>query len=181
MSHESLAEQRRKLAELLDKNMGTHVDFPLKGIVFRDIFPVLYQPQLVALITDYFAAAIPAGARVDAVVGLDARGFLLGILLAQKLQTKFVPVRKAGKLPGQVHRSEYTKEYGMDVFEMQVEALGPGENVVLVDDLIATGGSLKCARELVNMSGATILTALTVMDIGICPDSEALAHSIIKT
>ncbi|KAF8897459.1 phosphoribosyltransferase-like protein [Infundibulicybe gibba] len=158
--------------EYLKKQLTAHPDFPKKGIVFLDIFPILRNPisfetlitHFVHHITSHTLATSPSG-RVDVVVGLDARGFLLGPIIALRLGAAFVPVRKQGKLPGRCVSASYEKEYGIDSFEMQADAITPGQVVVIVDDLIATGGSAKAAGELVAKQGGKTLEYLFIIEL----------------
>jgi len=160
--------------------LGKHPDFPKKGIVFLDIFPILRDPYtfetlITHLVHHLTCHTIPkAGKKVDFVVGLDARGFLLGPIIALRLGAGFVPVRKGGKLPGQCESAVYEKEYGSDVFEMQANAIAPGSNVVVVDDLIATGGSAKAAGELVAKQGGTTLEYLFIIGLKFLKGEEKL-------
>ncbi|KAI9482197.1 adenine phosphoribosyltransferase [Coemansia sp. RSA 989] len=141
-------------------------DFPTEGILFRDIFPIFREPEAVECLVNHFAEKIRSlSASVDVVVGLDARGFLFGPLLAMKLNVPFAPVRKRGKLPGKVCQASYAKEYGLDVFEMQEEAVESGQNVVIVDDLLATGGSCKAAEALVEKRGGNVLLNAFVISL----------------
>ncbi|KAJ2787162.1 adenine phosphoribosyltransferase [Coemansia interrupta] len=152
-------------------------DFPSEGILFRDIFPIFRHPEAVECLVNHFVDYIKAlGKAVDVVVGLDARGFLFGPLIAIKLGVPFAPVRKRGKLPGQVVSVTYMKEYGPDVFEMQADAIESGKNVVIVDDLLATGGSCKAAEDLVaQMNGKVILNAFVISLAGLEGDKKLRA------
>ncbi|CAG8436489.1 3844_t:CDS:10 [Diversispora eburnea] len=123
-------------------------DFPVKGILFKDIFPIFQDPT-----------------AVETLISLDARGFLFGPILALRLGAAFVPVRKQGKLPGEIISAEFVKEYGVDVFEMQKEAIKPGQNVIIVDDLIATGGTAHAAGKLVEGSGGKILEYIFIVEL----------------
>ena len=133
------AKTEEQLRELVTSKVGTHVDFPKPGITFYDVFPVFQDARasraLAALIYRHVRST---HGRVDVVVGLDARGFLLGPVLAMRLGCSFVPVRKPGKLPGAVLSAAYTKEYGTDGLEMQYSAVRKGDLVVVVDDLMAS-------------------------------------------
>jgi len=158
--------------ELIKNHLTAHSDFPKKGIVFLDIFPILRNPlvfetlitHLVHHITSHTLNNSP-DKKIDVVVGLDARGFLFGPIIALRLGAAFVPVRKVGKLPGQTISASYEKEYGMDSFEMQADAIKPGQTVIVVDDLIATGGSAKAAGELVAKQGGKTLEYLFVIEL----------------
>lgn len=115
-------------------------DFPKKGILFKDIMPVFQVPHAVTAVVDMMVSYIQNNYNnVDAIVGLDARGFLIGPCIAIKLNKPFVPIRKKGKLPGDCFSVSSTKEYGADVQEIQKDGLRSGQNVVVVDDLLATG------------------------------------------
>lgn len=152
---------------ILKSHFEFHADFPKKGIYFCDILPVLRDPLAFEILMSHimshiFSVTLPklhesAGSssskRIDAVVGLDARGFLLGPIVAMRLGAAFVPVRKQGKLPGKCVQASYAKEYGNDVFEMQSGAIPQGANVLVIDDLIATGGSAKAAGDLIKQAG----------------------------
>ncbi|KAJ1760139.1 adenine phosphoribosyltransferase [Coemansia sp. RSA 2523] len=143
-------------------------DFPSTGILFRDIFPIFQEPEAVSCLVSHFVERIRTFGQVDVVVGLDARGFLFGPQIAQQLGVAFVPVRKGGKLPGSVNRVTYEKEYGADVFEMQQDGVQKGQRVVIVDDLLATGGSCRAGEELVAKAGAhVVLNAFVIALVGL--------------
>ncbi|KAH9853804.1 adenine phosphoribosyltransferase [Lenzites betulinus] len=165
-------------------------DYPKKGIVFLDIFPLLRDPvafetlitHLVHRITSHTIASSPSK-KIDVVVGLDARGFLLGPIVAMRLGAAFVPVRKQGKLPGETISAEYEKEYGVDIFEMQADAIKPGQTVVVIDDLIATGGSAKAAGELVAKLGGKTLEYMFIIELTFLKAAEKLdapMYSVVK-
>ncbi|RKP36904.1 adenine phosphoribosyltransferase [Dimargaris cristalligena] len=142
-------------------------DFPKKGIHFYDIFPLFQNPAALESVITHITDHIKAQNKepVDAIVGLDARGFLFGALVCARLGVPFVPVRKAGKLPGQTVQVCYTKEYGQDVFEMQSDAIKPGQKVVVIDDLIATGGSALAAGELVAQLGGQVVEFIFMIEL----------------
>lgn len=131
-------------------------DFPKPGIQFKDITPVLADARLFAGAIDFLAGQFKPGS-VDAVVGIDARGFIFASAVALKLGAGFVPVRKKGKLPFQTHEKDYALEYGSATVAIHVDALKPGARVLLVDDLLATGGTASAAAALVERLNAKIL------------------------
>src|ERR1051325_4785851 len=139
----------------IEKAIRNIPDFPKAGIQFKDITPVLAEARLfsgcIDLLCDSFKPA-----DVDAVVGIDARGFIFAAAAAVKLQAGFVPVRKKGKLPYQTHEQEYDLEYGTATVAVHVDALKPGSRVLLIDDLLATGGTAAAAAALVQKLGAQI-------------------------
>ena len=131
-------------------------DFPKPGIQFKDITPVLADPRLFSGAIDLLTDGFKPG-EVDAVVGIDARGFIFAAAAAVKLEAGFVPVRKKGKLPFRTHEQEYDLEYGTATVAIHVDALKPGSRVLLIDDLLATGGTAAAAAALVRKLGANIL------------------------
>jgi len=140
-------------------------DFPKPGIQFKDITPVLADAQLfsgsINLLTENFKPG-----SVDAVVGIDARGFIFAAAAAVKLQAGFVPIRKKGKLPYQTHEQQYDLEYGTATVAVHVDALKPGSRVLLIDDLLATGGTAAAAAALVKGLGAQILEISFLIELG---------------
>ncbi len=139
-------------------------DFPKPGIVFKDITPLLADGEA-------FGAAIAAmsapwrGQHVDAVLGIESRGFILGAAMAQALGCGFVPVRKQGKLPGHTLRQEYALEYGTDCIEVHADALPAGARVVIVDDVLATGGTLRAALSLARQLQVEVLGAAVLIEL----------------
>src|ERR1039458_3720135 len=130
-------------------------DFPIKGILFKDITPILHDGRLFRIAVDSFADRHKNN-KIDAIVGIDARGFIFAGAVAYKLGVGFVPVRKKGKLPYKTVVTSYTLEYGSQPSEMHIDSLKGGENVVIVDDLLATGGTAMAAATLVKQLGADI-------------------------
>ena len=129
-------------------------DFPSRGILFQDVAPVLGDPQLLRRVVHEMAA--PWRGRVDAVAGVESRGFILSAPIAMVLHARFVPIRKKGKLPGALLAEEYDLEYGRATVEMQADAVRPEERVLLVDDVLATGGTANAALRLVEKAGARV-------------------------
>lgn len=174
------------MAELIT----AHPDFPQPGVLFRDVFPVFRSTRamrsLLLLLKHHveselllsprspLAAAAAASAstssatqlaRVDVVVGLDARGFLFGPMLALMLDAEFVPIRKRGKLPGRCERVSYEKEYGKDEFEIPADSIREGARVVIVDDVLATGGTMHAACDLVSRLGGDVLECIVLIEL----------------
>lgn len=150
--------------DLLARTVRDVPDFPKPGILFKDIMPILADPQAFRASIDLFAEAI-AGLQVDKIVGIDARGFLFGAALAYKLGLGFIPVRKKGKLPGKTEAVAYTLEYGESTVEMLSDALRDGEKVVLIDDLLATGGTAAAAIKLIEKLGGKPQAALFLIEL----------------
>ena len=151
-------------------------DFPKPGILFKDITPVLADG-------DAFAEAIAAmaepcrGVALDAVVGVEARGFILGAALARELDAGFVPVRKPGKLPGHTLSQDYGLEYGRDRLEIHADALPAGARVIVVDDVLATGGTLKAALVLVERQGAQVVGTAVLVELGFLAARATWEHA----
>jgi adenine phosphoribosyltransferase len=139
-------------------------DYPRPGILFRDITTLLGNAGAFRRAVDELVQPW-AGSKVDRVAGIEARGFILGGALAHQLSAGFVPIRKKGKLPHTTVRVAYSLEYGIDEMEMHTDALTPGERIILVDDLIATGGTAEAAVKLLRSLGAELLAACFVIDL----------------
>ena len=139
-------------------------DYPKPGIMFRDITTLLGDARAFRRAVDELVQPF-AGMKIDKVAGIEARGFILGGAVAHQLSAGFVPLRKKGKLPHQTRAVEYALEYGSDAIEMHLDAVLPGEKVMLVDDLIATGGTALAAVELLSQAGAQLMAAAFVVDL----------------
>ncbi len=139
-------------------------DYPKPGIIFRDITTLLGNAEAFRAAVDALVAPF-AGARIDKVAGLEARGFILGGAVAHGLSAGFVPLRKQGKLPHQTLSIDYALEYGVDVLEMHRDACVHGERVLLIDDLIATGGTAMAGVQLLRQTGAEVVAAAFVIDL----------------
>jgi adenine phosphoribosyltransferase len=139
-------------------------DFPKPGILFKDITPLLADPAGLALAVEVMAQPY-RGKKLDAVVGAESRGFIFGTAVAKALSLGFVPIRKPGKLPGKVSRFEYQLEYGSDALEIHADALTPGQTVLLVDDLLATGGTLAACCKLIRGLGADICAVTVLIEL----------------
>jgi adenine phosphoribosyltransferase len=139
-------------------------DYPKPGIIFRDITTMLGNPRAFRRAVDALVQPY-AGTKVDKVAGMEARGFILGGAVAHQLSSGFVPIRKKGKLPHDTVRIAYSLEYGVDEMEMHRDAVNPGEKVILIDDLIATGGTAVGATKLLRQIGAEVVAACFVIDL----------------
>ena len=140
-------------------------DFPVKGIMFKDITPVLKDPKALTQIIDQFNLMYK-DKKIDAIVGIESRGFIIGAPLAIKMKLPFVPIRKVGKLPFDKIRVNYKLEYGEASVEIHTDALEKGERVVIVDDLLATGGTTLASIELVEKLGAEVVSCAFVIELG---------------
>ncbi len=150
-------------------------DFPKPGILFRDVTGILDSADGLRLAIDQLADRLD-GVAFDAVVSMESRGFIFGMPLAYKLNKSFVPVRKPGKLPRETVSASYELEYGTDALEMHKDALRPGARVVVVDDLLATGGTAEACARLVDAVGAKVVKMLFVMELeGFAARSSKLA------
>jgi len=155
-------------------------DFPKPGILFKDITPVLSNAQLMHQIVDHFAEQF-GGADVTAVVGMESRGFIFGAPLAMKLGCSFVPARKPGKLPYDSVGVDYALEYGTARLEMHTDAVGPGDRVLVVDDLLATGGTAAATNTLISGLGATIVGNCFVIELDFLNGRDALGGVPVKS
>jgi len=142
----------------------TIVDFPHEGIMFRDVTTLFADPRGFRMAIDQMLHPY-AGLRIDKVVGLEARGFILGGAIAHQLSLGFVPIRKKGKLPGTVISQDYKLEYGEAIVEIHDDAIQPGEKVLVVDDLLATGGTAAAGISLIERLGGEILSCAFVIDL----------------
>jgi adenine phosphoribosyltransferase len=150
-------------------------DFPHPGIMFKDITPVLANPQAMRQVIDRFIEfAIPK--KPDIIVGIESRGFVFGMPLALEMTLPFVPVRKLGKLPYKTIHEEYALEYGTNTVEMHQDGIAPGNRVIIVDDLLATGGTAAAAKRLVNRLGGTVEGFAFLIELSFLHGRNALAN-----
>jgi adenine phosphoribosyltransferase len=155
-------------------------DFPKPGILFRDITPILSEPELLRETVEALASPFRS-AGISKVVGIESRGFIFAPLLAVALGTGFVPARKPGKLPGRTVRESYALEYGNDALEIHQDCMQPGENVLIVDDLLATGGTASAAVRLVERLGGKVSGAAFVIELGFLGGRAKLSVSRVHT
>lgn len=139
-------------------------DFPKKGVMFRDVTTVLQDARGLELAVDALSGLLD-GVEFDVIVGIESRGFLFGAPIAYKLKRPFVPVRKKGKLPFNTVEEKYSLEYGSAVIEMHNDAIKPGQRAVIIDDLIATGGTVRAAARLVERLGGTVAKAIFLIEL----------------
>ncbi len=151
-------------------------DWPKPGVTFRDITPVLQDPRSFRVLIDMFVYRYMRQ-RLDLVAGVDARGFILGSVLAYELNLGFVPVRKKGKLPFRTLAEEYTLEYGNAAVEMHTDSVRPGQRVLLIDDLVATGGTMMAASKLLQRLGANVHEAAAIIELPDLGGAEAMRNS----
>ncbi|RYD24256.1 MAG: adenine phosphoribosyltransferase [Verrucomicrobiaceae bacterium] len=158
------------------------IDFPKEGILFKDITPILADGRLFRRTIDLLCETA-GGAAVDKVAGIDARGFIFGAAVADRLGAGFVPIRKKGKLPWKTHQAAYALEYGESVIELHQDAISPGEKVLLIDDLLATGGTAAAAAGLLGTLEAHIVSISFVIELAFLEGRGKLAghpvHSLL--
>ncbi len=155
-------------------------DFPKPGIVFKDITPLLGDPALFQQAIGVFVEAC-RGLNVSKVIGIDARGFIFSAAVAFELGAGLVPIRKKGKLPYKTESAAYTLEYGEAVMEMHVDAIEPGERVVLVDDLLATGGTAAAAIKLIEKIGGELVEAQFLIELGFLAGRKVLTGKPVRS
>ena len=152
--------------DYLRDHIRTVPDWPAPGVQFRDITPLLQDPKVFRIMTDAFVHRyMDPKLRPDVVAGLDARGFILGAVIAHELNVGFVPIRKKGKLPFTTVEETYELEYGNATVEMHTDAVQAGDRVLLIDDLIATGGTMMAGKKLLEKLGATVMEGAAIVDL----------------
>jgi adenine phosphoribosyltransferase len=157
--------------ELLKQHIRDVPDFPQPGVMFRDITPLLADPQSFSLAVDALAQPFSG---VDKVVAIESRGFILGAPVALALHAGLVPVRKVGRLPANTLREEYALEYGANVVEIHHDAIGAGERVLIVDDVLATGGTVRAAANLVQRLGGEVIGVSLLIELAFLQGRERL-------
>ena len=167
------------ISELLRDNIRDVPDFPKPGILFKDISTILSHPGLLRHSVNELTATA-GGQKIDKVVGIDARGFIFAAPVALNLDAGFVPVRKQGKLPWQTNSMAYSLEYGENVVEIHQDAILPGERVLLVDDLLATGGTAAAAIKLIEQLDAKLVAASFLIELSTLQGRELLGDTIVN-
>ena len=158
--------QHTHVTEYLRNHIRTVPDWPAPGVQFRDITPLLQEAKVFRVLIDAFVHRyMDVGMRPDVVAGLDARGFILGSVVAYELNVGFVPIRKKGKLPFTTVEETYELEYGSATVELHTDAVARGSRVLLMDDLIATGGTMMAGKKLLEKLGATVMEGAAIVDL----------------
>lgn len=150
--------------EYIKSHIRTVPDWPAPGVQFRDITPLLSNPRVFRVLIDQFVHRY-FDVKPSAIAGLDARGFIIGSVVAYELNVGFVPIRKKGKLPYDTVEETYELEYGSATVEMHVDAVKPGDRVVLIDDLVATGGTMMAGKKLLERLGAQVIEGAAIVDL----------------
>lgn len=163
------------LQDKLKHTIRDVADYPKPGILFKDITPVLADPVLLREIVSYLKEDLKS-LNIDAIAGVEARGFILGSILAHEIGCSFIPVRKAGKLPYKKVRQEYSLEYGTAAVEMHEDAVSPGARVLIHDDLLATGGTAGAAGEMVKGLGGIIVGFSFLINLSFLPGEQKLVE-----
>ena len=164
--------------DYLRDHIRTVSDWPAPGVQFRDITPLLQVPKVFRVLTDAFVQRyMDPALRPDVVAGLDARGFILGAVIAHELNVGFIPIRKKGKLPFTTVEETYELEYGSATVELHTDAVKPGQRVLLIDDLIATGGTMMAGKKLLEKLGAIVVEGAAIVDLPELGGSKHLKDS----
>jgi adenine phosphoribosyltransferase len=167
--------------DYLKSHIRTVPDWPAPGVQFRDITPLLQDPRVFRVLIDAFVHRYMApDLRPDVVAGLDARGFILGSVVAYELGLGFVPIRKKGKLPFSTVEETYELEYGSATVELHTDAVKPGQRVLLIDDLIATGGTMMAGKKLLEKLGASVIEGAAIVDLPELGGSQRIVATGLK-
>ena len=167
--------------DYLRDHIRTVPDWPAPGVQFRDITPLLQDPKVFRVLIDAFVHRyMDRNLRPDVVAGLDARGFIIGAVIAYELNVGFVPIRKKGKLPFTTVEETYELEYGSATVELHSDAVKPGDRVLLIDDLIATGGTMMAGKKLLERLGATVTEGAVIVDLPELGGSKRLRDAGLK-
>lgn len=173
--------QDRNIHDYLRSHIRTVPDWPAPGVQFRDITPLLQDPRVFRVLIDAFVHRyMDPALRPDVVAGLDARGFILGSVVAYELGLGFVPIRKKGKLPFTTVEETYELEYGSATVELHTDAVHRGQRVLLIDDLIATGGTMMAGKRLIERLGATVSEGAAIVDLPELGGSQRLRADGLK-
>jgi adenine phosphoribosyltransferase len=168
------------MAKDLQKYIRSIKDFPKKGVMFRDITTLLKEPEAIKTALKQLHG-FAKDLNISKVVGIESRGFIFGAMLAEKLNTGFVPIRKPGKLPAEKESMTYALEYGTDTIEIHKDAIKVGERVLLHDDLLATGGTAKAAAKLIEMLGGEVVQISFIIELTFLNGREKLKNYDVRT
>lgn len=168
------------LIDRLKAKLVTYPDWPKPGVTFADLSPVYADPKLRNDLTKHFVR-IASSAKIDTIAAIESRGYLLGMSLADELGLPFVQIRKSGKLPGDCVKVAYSLEYGTAEIEVQSSAFTYGTRVLIVDDVLATGGTMNAARELVEETGATVAAIVVIAEIAFLKGRERLQGASVSS
>jgi adenine phosphoribosyltransferase len=163
-------------AAFVKSQIRTVSDWPQAGVQFRDITPLLQHPKTFRVLIDLFVQRY-IGAKLDYIAGLDARGFIIGPVLAYELNVGFIPIRKKGKLPYKTESESYDLEYGSATVEIHADACSKGDRIVIVDDLIATGGTMMAGTKLLQRLGAVVIEGAAIIDLPDLGGSRLLSEA----
>jgi adenine phosphoribosyltransferase len=166
-------------ADYIKRQIRTVPDWPEKGVMFRDITPLLQNPKSLRVLVDLFVHRY-MDENLDLVAGIDARGFILGAIVAYELNLGFVPIRKKGKLPFTTVAEQYELEYGSATVELHSDACKPGDRVLLIDDLVATGGTMIAGKKLLERLGAVVVEGAAIVDLPELGGSKKIRDSGLK-
>jgi adenine phosphoribosyltransferase len=166
------------IAKLISEHVRDIPDYPQPGVMFKDITPLLAEPKAFSAVVDALAGAF---GPVDKVAGIEARGFILAAPVALATGAGFVPVRKKGKLPAATYQESYQLEYGSATIEVHTDAFAPGERVLLVDDVLATGGTARAAASLVSRTGAELVGIAVLMELSFLNGRAALPGTPLRS
>ena len=162
--------------EYIKQHIRTVENWPQQGVMFRDITPLLQDPKVFRALIDLFVDRYK-DSQIDLIAGLDARGFIIGSVVAYELNIGFIPIRKKGKLPFTTLSEEYELEYGSATVELHTDACKSGDRVVLIDDLIATGGTMMAGKKLLERLGATVVEGAVIVDLPELGGSNLIMNS----
>ncbi len=170
----------KRIKDYIKEKIAIYKDFPVPGISFKDINSVIRDPEAFRYVTDEFYR-IAKALDINIICIPEARGYIFGSPLAYKLGVGLVPIRKPGKLPGKVMSTDYSLEYGNNTVEVQKHAINPGDRVLIIDDLLATGGTMKAAIKLVEMLGGEVVGALFLIELTDLKGREALKDYYVES
>jgi adenine phosphoribosyltransferase len=173
--------EREEKIKLINDKVTKYPDFPKKGVLFYDLFSILNDPTLRTntLLLAFSDISKALKGKFNTIAGIESRGLMLGLYLAQEFNVNFVAIRKPSKLPGKVVKAEFTKEYGKDSMELQENAVNKGSTVLVIDDLLATGGTLKAAEEVINKCGGTVIAHYVIFNIKFLEGEKKLSHPVV--